>query len=79
MAFVSNVEMNESELNVVSNVEKSIAHGMLAPAFQAYPAALKCTFATFNSVATVQFIYGLATLVGTWSIVGHQPVEKSTT
>ena len=35
MVFVTNEEMNESELNVVTNIKKSIAHRMLTPAIEA--------------------------------------------
>ena len=35
MVFVTNEEMNESQFNVVTNVEKSIAHRMLTPAMGA--------------------------------------------
>ena len=33
MVFVTDVEMDESQLNIVANVKEPIAHWMLTPAF----------------------------------------------
>ena len=75
VVLVSGVKVDESELNVVAN--EAVAHGMLAPGFQAHPTTLECTFATFDSIAAVHLINGLPT-IGAGPCIRCKPVEVAT-